>query len=63
MSEENIKIILDRLDHIDAQLRRTESFDERFNNYQIATQWVVQLAFALIVSSTVTVIITAIFKR
>jgi len=63
MTDENIKTILDRLDHIAAQLKRTESFDEKFSNYQIATQRVVQLAFALIASFTVTVIITSIFKR
>ncbi len=43
MTDENIKTILDRLDHIAAQLKRTESFDEKFSNYQIATQRVVQL--------------------
>jgi len=41
---------------------KVERFDERFSDYQKATQWVVQLAFALIASSTVTVIITAVFK-
>lgn len=41
---------------------KVEQFDQRFSDYQKATQWVVQLAFALIASSTVTVIITAIFK-
>jgi len=41
---------------------RIDRFDQRFSDYQKATQWVVQLAFALIASSTVTVIITAVFK-
>lgn len=41
---------------------KVEQFDQRFSDYQKATQWVVQLAFALIASSTVTVIITAVFK-
>jgi hypothetical protein len=43
-------------------LDRINTFDQRFSDYQQATQWVVQLAFALIASSTVTVIVTAIFK-
>ena len=40
-----------------------ERFNDRFSNYQQATQWVVQLAFTLIASATLTVIITAVFKR
>ena len=40
-----------------------EKFNDRFANYQQATQWVVQLAFTLIASATLTVIITAILKR
>ncbi len=40
-----------------------ERFNERFSNYQQATQWVVQLAFTLIVSATVTVIVTSVLHR
>ncbi|MEB3336123.1 MAG: hypothetical protein VKJ46_01580 [Leptolyngbyaceae bacterium] len=40
-----------------------ERSSDRFSNYQQATQWVVQLAFTLIASATLTVIITAVFKR
>jgi len=40
-----------------------ERFNDRFGNYQQATQWVVQLAFTLIASATLTVIITAVVKR
>lgn len=35
----------------------------RFNAYQQGMQWVVQLAFTLIASATLTVIITAVVKR
>jgi hypothetical protein len=35
-----------------------KKFDERFGNYQQATQWVVQLAFSLIVSATIIVIVS-----
>jgi hypothetical protein len=41
----------------------TTRFDQRFSDYQKATQWVVQLAFTLIASATLTVIITSVFKR
>ena len=37
-------------------------FDERFSDYRQATQWVVQLAFTLIASATITVIITSVLK-
>lgn len=40
-----------------------ERFNERFSNYQQATQWVVQLAFTLIASATLTIIITSVLKR
>lgn len=40
-----------------------KKFDERFSNYQQATQWVVQLAFTLIASATITVILTAVLKK
>jgi peptidoglycan hydrolase CwlO-like protein len=37
-------------------------FDELFSDYRQATQWVVQLAFTLIASATITVIITSVLK-
>jgi outer membrane murein-binding lipoprotein Lpp len=37
-----------------------KKFDEQFADYRQATQWVVQLAFTLIVSATITVIITSV---
>jgi phage shock protein A len=40
-----------------------ERFNDRFATYQQATQWVVQLAFTLIASATITVIITSVFRR
>lgn len=40
-----------------------EKFDERFVDYRQATQWVVQLAFTLIASATLTVIITSVLQR
>jgi outer membrane murein-binding lipoprotein Lpp len=41
----------------------SDRFNDRFTTYQQATQWVVQLAFTMIASATLTVIITAVFKR
>ncbi|MFB2836179.1 hypothetical protein [Floridanema evergladense] len=43
--------------------RDSEKFNDRFSNYQQATQWVVQLSFTLIASATITVIITSVLRR
>ncbi|PSB13670.1 hypothetical protein C7B61_05385 [filamentous cyanobacterium CCP1] len=40
-----------------------KKFDERFADYRQATQWVVQLAFTLIASATITVIITSVLRK
>jgi len=40
-----------------------EKFNDKFDNYQKATQWVVQLAFSLIASATITVIITSVLRK
>jgi outer membrane murein-binding lipoprotein Lpp len=40
-----------------------KKFDERFADYRQATQWVVQLAFTLIASATLTVIITSVLRK
>lgn len=53
----------DLADKIDELANKVETSDERFGNYQQATQWVVQLAFSLIASATVTVIITSVLRR
>ncbi|TAG86858.1 MAG: hypothetical protein EAZ09_20375 [Oscillatoriales cyanobacterium] len=42
---------------------QTDKFNDKFDNYQKATQWVVQLAFTLIASATITVIITSVFRK
>ncbi len=49
-----------RLQHIEDS---AEKFNDRFANYQQATQWVIQLAFTLIASATVTVIVTSVLGR
>lgn len=44
---------------------REESKEQgiRFSTYQQSSQWVVNLAFALIASATVTTIVTTVFRR
>ncbi len=48
---------------VDKLSRDSEKFNDRFFNYQQATQWVVQLAFTLIASATITVIITSVLRK
>lgn len=55
---------LEALKRSEDELRQEVTrFNDRFSNYQQATQWVVQLAFTLIASATLTVIITAVLRR
>ena len=48
---------------VDKLATEQERFNDRFSSYQQASQWVVQLAFTLIASANLTVIITAVFRR
>ena len=65
-SEPTLADVIDRLDNLSTRVDKlsadVETFNERFSNYQQATQWVVQLAFTLIASATITVILTAILN-
>lgn len=55
---------LDKLDHDVEQLSRdSERFNDRFGNYQQATQSLVNLAFGLIASATVITVVSSVFKR
>jgi len=49
-----------RVDHLATDV---EKFNARFSNYHQATQWVVQLAFTLIASAAITVIVTSVLRR
>ncbi|NJL47053.1 MAG: hypothetical protein HC929_05515 [Leptolyngbyaceae cyanobacterium SM2_5_2] len=64
----------DRLDRIEQKLDKlatefdklatdNEKFNDKFDTYQKAIQWVVQLAFTLIASATLTVIITSVVAK
>ncbi len=59
------KLVAD-VEHLSSDVETISSemkrFDERFSDYRQATQWVVQLAFTLIASATITVIITSVLK-
>lgn len=63
----NLQTLADKLDKIaddnDQFQAELDKFNDRFTNYQKATQWVVQLAFTLIASATITVIITSVLRK
>jgi hypothetical protein len=50
-------------ERVDRAITENEKFSNRFNDYQQATQWVVQLSFGLIASATIITIIGTVFKR
>ena len=43
--------------------KEVEQFNQKFDNYQKATQWVVQLAFSLIAVATITVIVSTVLGK
>ena len=62
----NLQEVSDQIRELSTKVDRlatdVESFNDKFDNYQKATQWVVQLAFTLIASATITVILSTIFR-
>ncbi|UIE36967.1 hypothetical protein [Leptodesmis sichuanensis] len=73
-SEPTLQDLANKLDKLTSDLNKSladndrfktelDKFNDRFSNYQRATQWVMQLAFTLIASATLTVIITAVVRK
>jgi hypothetical protein len=66
-NEPTVVDVIEKLDKLSTDVdnlsRDSEKFNDRFSNYQQATQWVVQLAFTLIASATITVIITSVLRK
>ncbi len=64
--EPTLRDVIDKIDNLSSDVeslsKRVDTFEDKFTNYQQATQWVVQLAFGLIASATVIVIVTNVFK-
>jgi hypothetical protein len=58
--EPTLTDILNKLDILTEDVERS---NEQFANYQQAVQWLIQLAFSLIASATVTIIISAVLRR
>ncbi|MEK0179736.1 MAG: hypothetical protein EAZ78_26540 [Oscillatoriales cyanobacterium] len=66
-NEPTLADVIEKLDKLSTEVEKTnektDRFNDKFDNYQKATQWVVQLAFTLIASATITVIITSVFRK
>jgi hypothetical protein len=54
------KTILDAIDKLDHKI---DTFNEKFDNYQKASQSIVNLAFGLIASATIVTLAQTIFRR
>jgi hypothetical protein len=48
---------------LDTLTQEVERSNERFGNYQQAVQWGVQLAFSLIASATIIIIISSVLRK
>ncbi len=53
-----------KMDNLENQIEtKINTFNERFDNYQKATQSLVNLAFSLIASATVVTVVSSVFRR
>jgi predicted PurR-regulated permease PerM len=53
-----------KIDNLKTQIdSKIDTFNERFDNYQKATQSLVNLAFSLIASATVITVVSSVFRR
>jgi hypothetical protein len=55
--------LADVISKIETLTEDIERSNKRFNNYQQAVQWIVQLAFSLIASATITIIISSVLRK
>jgi molecular chaperone GrpE (heat shock protein) len=57
----------DRLEAIDKKLKtlsdKVERSNDKFDDYQKVTQWLLQMAFTLIAIATITIIISSVLSR
>jgi len=58
------KTALDPIQHqLDGLIKDNKERNNKFDTYQNRIQWLVQLAFSLIASATITVIITSVLRK
>lgn len=59
-SDDRLARIEQKLDTLSTEVERS---NYKFDTYQKSTQWVVQLAFTLIASATITVILSTVLNK
>ncbi len=73
-NEPTLTNVIEKLDNLSTKVselstdvetlsKESKRFDERFADYRQATQWGVQLAFTLIASATITVILSTVLRK
>ena len=66
-NEPTLADVIEKLDKllidVEKTNEKTDRFNDKFDNYQKATQWVVKLAFTQLAIATITVIITSVFRK
>jgi predicted PurR-regulated permease PerM len=63
VEQSELQQVLASIREVEGRLEtKIDTFNEKFDNYQKATQWVVGLAFSLIGSATVITIIASVFR-
>lgn len=56
--------VLQSIQAVETRLEaKIDTFNEKFDNYQKATQSMVNLAFSLIASATVITVVSSVFRR
>lgn len=62
--EQSINTVKEEMKSSEGRLEnKIDTFNEKFDNYQKATQALVSLAFSLIASATVVTIVSSVFRR
>jgi lipopolysaccharide export LptBFGC system permease protein LptF len=63
LTERNAKAIDKLTEDIDKQRQESKEQSIKFQYYQQASQWVVNLAFGLLATATITTIVTAVLRK
>jgi predicted nuclease with TOPRIM domain len=61
--KQNSEYIKENSEYIKQLREESKEMNIRFSAYQQASQWVVNLAFGLLATATITTIITAVFRK
>ena len=64
VEQTELQQVLESIREVEGRLKiKIDTFNEKFDNYHKANQWLVALSFSLIGSATVITIISSVFRR